>query len=47
MLLVAVIALLINGKPNLFMFELIEELFGEEKHGDKGGGICNRNLTEM
>jgi len=39
--------ILIRGKPNLFMIQLIERLFGEEEKTGKGGEICNRNLTKM
>ncbi len=35
---------LIKGQPNLFMFELIDRLFGEK---GKEGKICNENLTNL
>ena len=38
----------IKGRPNLFMFDLITNIFGSEPEGgERRGGPCNRNLTEL
>jgi|GEM_PF-1712241 len=37
---------LIKGKPNMFMFQLINKIFGEERGKIKGKASVNRKWVE-